>query len=169
MSCAVGQKLLVYCPDSTNREALSIFTARGYRAIALTDDPKTFWESLNGVGISGTFVLYSHGDKDGLLVVKGTDGNSLTSEEISRFGNILAERNITLYLISCETGAGSFNENLAKTNAVYVAPLGSAKVESTSSSLMVYSVDPSDNHKKLGWVGNEGLKPKALHKSLDIK
>lgn len=147
--------LLVYDPQSIHRDALCVFRNRGYEAIPLSNNPRSFWDAVARSDYTA-LVLYSHGNSDGPLLVAGNDGPSMNRTESARLFTILARNGASLYLLSCQTGNPPFRACLPPPlpgNVPYAAPLGYARIDTTASSLAIFSVDPSDPSKKVGWYG----------------
>ncbi|HEX7318414.1 MAG TPA: hypothetical protein VF297_31195 [Pyrinomonadaceae bacterium] len=139
-------KMFLYCPETTSRDTLTVFRNRGYSCVELTDRAEFFWEQLGTIDDGGVLVLLSHGDAAGPLLVKGTWGNSMSAEQIKGLGATLVTKNLSLYLLSCKTGSGSFCEVLSNVRDVkFVAPVGAAQVRSGSGMCNAYSIEHNDD------------------------
>jgi len=169
-SSAGRSRVFIYCSETAGKDALTYFKKKDYVSCPLSDKPAYFWELINIVAENGVLVILSHGDENGPLMVAGTSGKDMTKEEIQKFGEILKTKKIALYLLSCNTGSGSFFNNLKDTGATFVAPLGYADVRESSAGLSAYST----NGKKdfgityLGWNGNGIDSPNRASKPLVI-
>ncbi|MFC5583049.1 hypothetical protein [Rhodanobacter terrae] len=144
--------LFLYCPDTANGDATNYFGNKGYQTAALDKNPQTFWDWVTSVDQDGILVLLSHGDETGPLMVKGHNGKDMDADQIREFGAHLVQRNISLYLLSCETGKGAFAASLAATGATFIAPIGYAEFKSNSVGVAVHS--RGDKNELLGWFSN---------------
>ena len=164
--------IFLYDPDTVNADALRIIATRGYTCIKLTDNPEHFWATMRSVPAGQNFALLSHGDSDGPLLVKGDSGADLSADDdMLILANFLIGNRSAFILLSCETGSGDFGAKLeaaGERGLVFVAPIGLASFRASSQSVSVYSVDPKDNSKYLGWIGSEQLCPTRKTKPLDF-
>lgn len=153
-------RVFIYCPETAGRDALMFFKRKDYVCLPLNEKPAYFWELINTVSENGVLVILSHGDPDGPLMVAGTDGDDMTKEEIQKLGGILSAKKVSLYLLSCNTGGGTFFATLKDTGAKFIAPLGYADVRESSAGLSVYSTNGEKGlaAKYEGWKGN-GIEP----------
>ena len=129
---ASSSYVFIYSPDAAAPGTRTIFKNRGYTLCALTDDPNVFNGYVGSVAKDGCLVIMSHGNKDGFLKVQGHDGNTdqeLNAANCEAFGKDLHRRGITLYLLSCHTGAGAFFKALEGTGVSCIAPIGYAEVQ----------------------------------------
>lgn len=161
------QKLFLYCPDTASSSVVTIFRNRGFEPAQLTDDPDDFFEGVNSVNQGGVLVLFSHGDANGPLMVRGNAGDDMTDEQIHTLIGRLQERAITFYCLSCYTGAvGTFSNALGATDINWVAPVGMANVQSSAETIRVFSTDARDRH--AGWSGAQALFPRREAMGLQI-
>ncbi|WP_323118713.1 hypothetical protein [Burkholderia alba] len=164
-------KIFLYSSDDADANTVKAFKNRDYSTIALTQDPKVFWNAVKSVDSNGYLAILSHGDSNGFLMVSGQSGNDMTNQEIQDFAKILNDKTITLYLLSCHTGQDPFGSKLKETGCRFAAPLGYAQIKSSSESLSVYSVkdnDPSSKNYE-PWTGTHDLYPTRLGKALTIR
>lgn len=159
------ENIFLYCPESANREAVIYFNAKGYQPRELSDNDSFFWETVNSVDNNGILVLYSHGDSNGPLRVKGhgsDPGTAAFNEEswdddkIARFGGLLEGKNVTLILLSCHTGSGEFYDKLKQYfpdggSRYLVAPKGYASIKSSNVSTGINSIKSENNTESAGW------------------
>lgn len=170
-SSAGNSRVFVYCPDTASTDVRGYFKKKGYVCFPLNDKPAHFWELINIVSDGGVLVLLSHGDKNGPLMVAGTDGDDMTKTEVEKLGSTLAGKKVALYLLSCQTGAGEFCKTLKSTAVKFIAPIGYADVRETSVTLSVLSTNgEKDGYKTqyLGWEGNGIDPPNRINKALLI-
>lgn len=161
------EKLLLFSPDAATPDTVSVFKARGFSCVQLTDKASFFWESLNGLDPGGKLALLSHGDENGPLLVKGQAGLDMTSEEVSTLGNFLRDRDITLYLLSCHTGSDKFFNQLANGREIKcAAPIGYAVVSSGAGICNIYSKEGSDF---VGWKSSGGLMSARARKTTALQ
>lgn len=154
-------KLFLYDSASASTETLNVMRRKGYTCNALTNDPNFFWQSLSGLGNNSIFVLLSHGDKNGPLAVEGTVGDDI---DLTRFGNIISQRNITLYLLSCHTGLDPCGATLTQHNLTFVAPKGTAVFQTVGTETI--NVFSKDGEVYPGWAGP--LSPNRPNKALSL-
>lgn len=180
MSHEKRDRVFLYCPETAGKDAASTESAmknRGYRCVKLTDNSKTFWDTVNSVQQNGILILLSHGDESGPLMVKGNDGKDMTDEEINALGTNLVSKKIAFYCISCNTGilgtikdkngkeTPTFASSLCQTKAYVIAPNGKAKVNLFGSvSLSVIDTKTtSDGREQPGrWVEMKDGKSREL-------
>jgi hypothetical protein len=155
------RNLFIYSTDAASLNVRNRFNSRGFTLVALTKDPKTFWNNLKLMTTSGILVLLSHGDTSGPLLVSGTSGEDLTETEISNIIAVLKEKSISFYCLSCHTGGdGAFNKLLSSAEGVkYVAPIGYASVGASSEHMKIESVKEESGNVAAGWSGS--LAPKT--------
>ncbi len=154
-------KVFLYCNETAGKEVVSKFVQKKYQPIALTDDPSTgFWPGVGAVAPNGTLVIYSHGNENGPLMVRGHEGEDMTDSQILTLGAILVLADITLYLLSCHTGQDPFAAKLRKHGVRFMAPAGYAAVGASGESLAIKSVASLDGKGTAPWSGNELKEPR---------
>ena len=161
----MSKKVFLYSDDAADKDARAAFKAKGYELVPLTADKKGFWSGVEKVENNGHFVLLSHGDKNGPLMVKGTEGSDMTDADIKTLCDILIGKKATFYCLSCHTGLDPFAGKMAKTSCLFVAPKGFAVAESSSAGVNVYS---KEDGKYPGWSGSGSLVPNRATKPLNI-
>lgn len=155
-------KVLLYDKTSTSSATLTIMKCKGYCCKALTEDPVFFWNSISELKINSILVLFSHGDENGPSAVEGTEGGTI---DVERFSNTLKERNVKLYLISCNTGSGNCGSALQKAKIDFVAPTGKAELQTIGSeTINVFSRNPKKGSH--AWIGS--LSPKRATHALSL-
>lgn len=154
-------KLFLYDPASVTKDTLTVMARKGYDCVQLTDDPNDFWKQLESLTDGSTFVLLSHGDKNGPLEVKGTSGNDI---DLAKFALRVFKKKLTLYLLSCHTGNDPCAQTLTKGSVTFVAPIGTAVFQTTGDeTVSVYSKEDS---KFPGWAGT--LAPSRASKPISL-
>lgn len=161
---ASSSHVFIYSPDAAKPGTRTILKNRGYTLCALTDDPSAFNGYVGSVEEGGCLIIMSHGDKEGFLKVRGHHGGTgkeVNAENCEAFGKDLHRRGITLYLLSCHTGAGAFFKVLEGTGVRCIAPIGYADVQLIGGkTLQVFS-----KHRVL--EGDEEEKKEAADKRRD--
>lgn len=165
---AYHKKVFLYDPDSVPADALNMLGRLGFQCIKLTDDPGTFWLALASIDNDGSFVLLSHGNRDGPLMVAGDQGKDMTKSQVEALANTLVQGGVTFYCLSCHTANGDFFETVDESGAAFVAPIGYASFRTSSVSVDAYSVT-ADGKSYLGWAGTKGLVPTRKTKPLNFK
>ncbi|MEM9063624.1 MAG: hypothetical protein AAGD13_24465 [Pseudomonadota bacterium] len=167
---AQQRKLFLYCPDSVTAETVSMFRGKGYDCVALTADPADFWKAVGSLSKDDVLVLYSHGDTSGPLMVKGQAGSDMTDEEIAKLAAILSHYDVPFYLLSCNTGGGSFFEKLSSVRGVNaIAPKGYALVGATSEFLKITSVKSINDHSTgPGWATSGNIRTPRAATSMSV-
>lgn len=178
MDVSLISKLFLYCPDTAPKDAVDTFEAWGYLCRKLTKKESDFWAAVKSVGEGGQLVIYSHGDANGPLMVRGEYGDDMAGEKALKFGAMLKQRNIKLYLLSCHTGSGTFFDQMESTGCMLVAPTGYALVKASSVGISVYSIidsklihekDLATSKKYAEWKATiNGAAPNRLGKALLI-
>jgi hypothetical protein len=112
---------------------------------------------------NGILVVLSHGSEQGPMMIAGREGNDnvvfMSDREIQNFGQHLVLQNITLYLLSCNTGRmtladpneRTFAAKLSDTNATFYAPDGYAKI-CTGGSVQFKVVEQDDGGGSASWL-----------------
>ena len=162
------QKVFLYSDDVADKDMKAFFKKKDYTAVALTDDPQTFWTAIETVEKDGYIAVLSHGDEHGPLMVNGTTGAEMTDTQIQSLGSTLLKSNVTLYLLSCHTGLDPFLNKMTATKSQFVAPLGYAQTRSSSAGTYVYSVKTEKGDTYAGWAGSADLVPSRNTKPLNI-
>lgn len=155
--------VFLYDPASVTREALTIITTRGFNCIPLTDNPQHFWANVQLVGQNESLAILSHGDQSGPLMVRGDEGDDMTSAQLTQFAQNLAAANITLFLLSCHTGGGPFCQQLTAQGVRFVAPVGYAALKLVAGGVNIFSVEDGE---PADWDGDPALKPTRNSKPL---
>ncbi|PAK11165.1 hypothetical protein DF156_01715 [Burkholderia ubonensis] len=165
------KKLFLYDDDSTTSDAKRYFRNKEYSLVELTKKSKDFWDNVKLVENNGFLVILSHGDENGFLTVAGNEGGDVSGDDLEKFGDDLKKRGITLYLLSCHTGKDPCGSILWKTKCVFAAPIGYAKVVSSSATVGVYSVENpvATPPTYVGWKGTDGVIPTRPTKPLNIR
>ncbi|ENE4240220.1 hypothetical protein ABNH60_003431 [Salmonella enterica] len=155
-------KLFLYDKDSVTTDTLRIMrTKKGYTCLPLTDDPEFFWSSISTLQKGDVFVLLSHGNKNGPLAVEGCYGDDI---DLKMFSNVIKEKNLSLYLLSCHTGCDPCGKILTDNGVNFVAPLGLAVFQTVGSETINILSKEGDIYP--GWAGplcpGRGVTPLSL-------
>lgn len=154
-------KLFLYDPNSVTRDTLTVMRRKGYQLVALTADPDVFWNAIAALGEGDTLVILSHGDNDGPLAVAGNVGEDI---DLARFVDLVKEKKLSLYLLSCHTGQNPCGTTLTEGGLQFVAPLGTAAFQTTGDETVnVYSKNGSTYP---GWAGP--LSPSRASKAVSL-
>jgi hypothetical protein len=140
---------------------------RKYFPYPLNESRDHFIAGYRRVDKEGILVVLSHGSEKGPMMIAGREGADnvvfMSDEEIHRFGDYLVSHNITLYLLSCNTGRmtiahstdeRTFAAKLKDTNATFYAPDGYAKI-STGDSVQFKAVEREDGGGSASWLSVE--------------
>lgn len=154
-------KVFLYDPASVTKNTLTVMKRKKYVLLELTDDPGFFWQVLDNLKMGDTFVLLSHGDKNGPLPIRGDKGKDI---DLIRFATVLSKKSITLYLLSCYTGVDPCLSTLLKYKVHFVAPIGKAVFETVGDeSIQVFS---KNGNTFMGWAGSPDLTPGRANAAL---
>lgn len=145
------EKLFLYDAASVSTDTLLIMKRKGYTCKALTKDPGFFWQSIFELEEDGVFVLLSHGDNNGPMMVEGSDNAKCKNIDLKKFSEILNEKRLKLYLLSCHTGVHPCETILRENNVSFVAPKGMAVFGTVNQE--VINVLSKDGNTYPGWVG----------------
>lgn len=154
-------KLFLYDQASASTDTLTVMKKKKYVCKALTNDPDFFWQSISALEPSSIFVLLSHGDKNGPLAVAGTTGEDI---DLNRFSEIIKNKKLALYLLSCHTGLEPCGSILTENKLNFVAPKGEAVFQTIGSEQI--SVFSKDGTTFPGWTGP--LSPNRPNKALPL-
>ncbi len=154
-------KLFLYDKASTSTDTLTVMRRKGYICKALTADPNFFWNTISEFDNYGIFVLLSHGDENGPLAVAGTQGDDI---DLDAFSDLILQKGLTLYLLSCHTGLDPCGSILSQKGLDFVAPKGTAVFQTVGAEAV--NVFSKDGGAFPGWVGP--LRPSRPNKPLSL-
>ncbi|TRU92415.1 MAG: hypothetical protein EWV75_20550 [Microcystis wesenbergii Mw_QC_S_20081001_S30D] len=141
-------KLFLYDPDSVTKDTLIIMGRKGYNCTELTEDSQFFWNTMNSLNNHSTFALLSHGDGNGPLPVRGTSGDDINLDD---FSQVVSNKDLKLYLLSCHTGNDPCGTRLLDAGITFVAPKGAAEFRTAGTDTV--TVMSKDGDTFPGWCG----------------
>ena len=167
------KKIYLHAKPPKNDNLHKIFKNRRFKTVQLTKNKEVFWKQIEALEEKSILTLYSHGDKDGPLIIDGEEGrpgDDLSRQEnIDKFVKILSKKNAAFYLLSCHTGQSKLIKSLLENNVKCVAPNGYAKCGATSDLKSIESIEKGPRGDEAStWMGSDELKPKRGNK-LEIK